>query len=475
MRRVLVDVVRAVNWGVVLYFLALNTSYLGLIVVGALRVVRNAASAGTEAANEIFTDPLAPAVSIIVPAHNEERVILDTVRAALALRYPCYELIVVDDGCTDRTFDLLAQAYPLVAVEHAPLVEVPVHGQVTGVYRSTAGESLTVIRKTGIGRRADALNAGLRLARHELVCTVDADSLLEPDALLRVVTPFVDDPARVVAVGGVVRVANGTLTDQGRVVEPRLGSRWLVRVQVVEYLRAFLFGRTGWANLGALLVISGAFGVFRRDVLVEVGGLDTNSLAEDAELVISLHRYLRDHGRDYRVAFVPEPVSWTEAPPTWRIFARQRRRWALGLSQLLWKHRGMIANPRYGRLGLLALPYHLVFELFGPLVELIGLATVVLAVVLGLLNHGLVLVVVLVAFGLGAFLSACAITLEELIFHRYRRGRDLAGLFLAALVENIGYRQVHAWSRTRGLAAALTRRPAVWQDMPRAGFPTSGP
>jgi cellulose synthase/poly-beta-1,6-N-acetylglucosamine synthase-like glycosyltransferase len=266
---------------------------------------------------------------------------------------------------------------------------------------------------------------------------------------------------------------NGALTDRGTVVEPRLSPKWLVRIQAVEYLRSFLLGRTGWADANALLIISGAFGLFRRDLLVEIGGLDPLSLAEDAELVVTLQEHLRRNRRPHRVVFVPEPACWTEVPETWQVLGRQRRRWAHGLGQLLWKHRRMIGNPRYGAVGMLALPFFLFFELLGPVLEVLGLASLVLAAGLGLLDVGTAVVMVGLALAVGTLLSTTTIAVEEFTFHRYRRGRDLLSLLAAGVLENVGFRQVHAWFRLCGLIAALTRRTPVWTAMPRAGFSTA--
>ncbi|MDP9460901.1 MAG: glycosyltransferase family 2 protein [Actinomycetota bacterium] len=412
-------------------------------------------------------------MSLLVPAHDEEAGILDTLAAALGQRYPALEVILVDDGSTDRTFALVEERYRLRPVTPRTTADLVVRGEILSVHRATTGDPLTVVRKTSVGQKSDALNAALNIARHPLVCMVDADSMLETDALLRVARPFVEDPANVVAAGGVIRAANGALTERGAMVEPRLSRKWLVRIQAVEYLRSFLLGRTGWADAQALLIISGAFGLFRRDLVVEIGGMDHRSLGEDADLVVTLQAHLRRTGRPHRVVFVPEPVCWTEVPETWRVLGRQRKRWAHGLAQLLWKHRRMMGNPRYGPIGLLALPFFLVFELLGPVVEILGLASVVLAGSMGMLDWGVAGIMIGLALAVGTLLSTTAIAVEEFTYHRYGRGRDLLALLAAGVVENLGYRQAHAWFRLRGLIAALTRRRAVWTAMPRTGFSTA--
>jgi cellulose synthase/poly-beta-1,6-N-acetylglucosamine synthase-like glycosyltransferase len=253
-------------------------------------------------------------------------------------------------------------------------------------------------------------------------------------------------------------------------VDATMPRGWIERVQVLEYLRSFLLGRTGWSRLGGLLIISGAFGVFRRDVVVEVGGLDLTTLGEDAELVARIHHHLRKQKRDYRITFVAEPVCWTEVPHSRKVLARQRARWSQGLAEVLWRHRAMIGNPRYGRVGLMVLPYYLLFELLGPVVELFGVLVVIAAFCLGLTNLTFVLLFAGVAFGYGAFVSISALAVEEFSFHRYRRWRDLFVAVGAVLIENVGYRQLHAWWRLKGLWRALLRRETSWGVMTRTGF-----
>jgi cellulose synthase/poly-beta-1,6-N-acetylglucosamine synthase-like glycosyltransferase len=469
------DALLVANWTLLGHVALFHLVTLLLVGAGARRVWRNRHWRGVEGHDEIFASPLTPAVSILVPAHDEEAGVLDTLSAALGQRYPALEVVLVDDGSTDGTFDLVAARYGLREITPRPTADLPVDGEILSVHRATTGDPLLVIRKTSVGRRSDALNAALNHARHPLVCMVDADSLLETEALLQVSRPFVEDPDHVVAAGGVIRAANGALTDRGTVLEPQLSRRWIVRVQVLEYLRSFLLGRTGWADAGALLIISGAFGLFRRDVVLEVGGMDPRSLAEDAELVVTIQEHLRREQRPHRVVFVPHTVCWTEVPETWSVLGKQRTRWSHGLGQLLWKHRRMIGNPRYGPIGVLALPFFLLFELLGPVVEVVGLAAVVTSLVLGVVPLGTALAMLVLAVVLGVLLSATAIAVEELTYHRSGRGRDLASLMGTAVVEHLWFRWAHSWYRLRGLIAALSRRNPVWTAMPRVGFTAPAP
>jgi cellulose synthase/poly-beta-1,6-N-acetylglucosamine synthase-like glycosyltransferase len=464
------ELLRVTDHAILLYFLLINSSYLVLIALAAAEFVRHLRRAPFAGYDETYRSPLTQPVSLLVPAHNEQAGIVEAVHAMLALRYPVFEVVVVDDGSTDATFDRLRTEFDLVEVPRVIPAEVPTRAAVTSVWvPRLRPDPLVVVCKEN-GGKTDALNVGINVARHPLVCMVDADSVLDPQSLLAVAKPFADDPLRVVAAGGVVRIANGCRVVAGRVVDVRMPSRWLPRIQVVEYLRAFLLGRTGWSRIGGLLVISGAFGLFRRDVIVEIGGLDHDTIGEDAELVVRLHRHLRRQRRDYRVVFVAEPVSWSEAPSTFAVLASQRRRWHRGITEILIKHRGMLGNPRYGRVGLLALPYYLVFELLAPVVEVLGVVLVPAGLWLGAIDVGFAWRFLLIAYGYALLLNLVALAVEEYTFHRYSRWRDLGAALLASVLENLGYRQLTAVWRLQGAWAALLRRRQVWGVMTREGF-----
>jgi cellulose synthase/poly-beta-1,6-N-acetylglucosamine synthase-like glycosyltransferase len=466
------ELLRITDWGIFAYFIALNSSYLILILLAGLEFAKHLRRIPFAGSDDMFRSPLTLPVSLIVPAHNEGAGIVAAVQAMTALRYPRYEIVVVDDGSTDDTFQRLREQFDLVEVPRVVPGEVPYRSQVLSVHVARDNpETLTVVRKTN-GGKSDALNVGINLSRHPLVCMVDADSVLDPDALLSVAKPFGDDPLRVAACGGVVRIANGCKVIGGRVVDVRMPRKWLVRVQVVEYLRAFLMGRTGWSRLGGLVVISGAFGIFRRDLVVKIGGMSHDTIGEDAELVVRLHHYLRERGEDYRVIFVAEPVSWSEAPSSLRVLGRQRRRWHRGIAEILSKHRRMIGNPRYGRIGLIALPYYVVFELLAPFVELAALVLVPLGLWAHAIDLGFAWRFALVAYGYGLLVSLVSLFIEEVSFHRYPRWTDLWRGVLAAIIENFGYRQVLAAFQVSGAANAWRGRQAVWGSMQRQGFDT---
>lgn len=452
------------------YFIAINTSYLALIALASRHFAKHIRRSSFTGERSMAASPLTPGISVLMPAYNEETVIVASVRSVIDLRYPDHEVIVVNDGSTDATLQILIDTFGLVRDDREHPVRVPVRGRIRQVWVSAGGEfDLTVIDKENSGR-SDSLNAGLRFAERDLVVMVDADSLIDPDALLKVSKPFADDPENTVATGGVVRAVNGCLVNRGRVVDVGMPKQLLAKIQVVEYLRAFLLGRTGWSQLNALVLISGAFGMFRRDILLEVGGLDADSIGEDFELVMRIHRLMRRSKRPYRVTFVAEPVSWTEVPSTMRVLARQRRRWHRGLWEVLWKYRGMTFNPRYGAVGMVALPFYWAFELIAPLLELVGLILVPLGLAFGLVDPGYGLLFLLVSYAYGFFVTLAALVVEEASFHRYDRWRDLGSCIWAALAENLGYRQLTAIWRLQGWWAALRGTKQEWGVMTRAGF-----
>ncbi|WP_310962653.1 glycosyltransferase family 2 protein [Nocardioides terrisoli] len=474
-------VVQAMGWFFIAYSVLINTSFAILTGLAVWSYHAYHRRLDFAAYDESFGEPLARGVSVLMPAYNESATIVASVQAMMSLRYPDFEVIVVDDGSKDDTVARMVAAFAMVEVPIAVTKAVETVGDVERCLVSPRGAmNLTLVCKTN-GGKADALNVGINAARKELVCMVDADSLLDPDALLHVARPFADDPEHVVASGGVVRVANGSTVSNGRVVDVRMPGRWLPRIQVVEYLRAFMIGRAGWSAIGGLLIISGAFGVFRRDVLHTVNGVDTECIGEDAELVVRIHRWMGNNMPGGRVVFVAEPVAWTEVPETTGVLGKQRRRWHRGLTEVFSRHRGMMAHRRYGIIGLVTMPWFFVFELLAPFVEIFGLAYFVVVMTLlvlqdvGVLQHDLVaLPVVVLLLGTSVayaiVMSLLALLGEELSFRRYTGLRNLLVACWSAVEENVGYRQLTAWWRMWGTIDALRNTRHEWGEMKRRGF-----
>ncbi|WP_394216958.1 glycosyltransferase [Brachybacterium vulturis] len=459
-------------WPTLLYFLTISVIYAALVLLGFLASRRSAARRSVLDLADTATAPVSLGLTVILPAYNESTVILDSVRSSLALDYPDHEVVVVNDGSTDDTLAVLQAAFDLVPSHRSvdPGPQISLRGEIRQVYEARdPGVPLLVVDSENSGR-SDAINAGIGLAAKDLVVIFDADSITDPDALLLAVQPFLDDPLRVVAVGGNIRAVNGSRVVAGRVTEEGMPRTWLARFQVLEYLRAFTLGRAGWSRLDALMLISGAFGVYRRDVLLSVGALDPDTIGEDFELTLKVHRWCRRRRRAYRIVFVSEPTCWTEVPDTLSVLRRQRVRWHRGLWEVLWKHRGMLLNPRYGRVGLIGLPYYWLFELFAPLFEVVGVLIIIAALVTGAVSPTMTFALLGIALGSGILVTVMSVLLEEMSLRRRSTARGLLVMIACALLENLGYRQLTALWRLQGWWQALRGRQAVWGEMTRTGF-----
>lgn len=449
---------------ILFYFLGLNAVYLFLNVVSLINIQGYMQRRDLDDLPTSYLG-LEPPLSLIAPAYNEAATIVTSVRSLLQLNYAEFEIIVVNDGSKDNTLQVLIDAFNLVPFPEAYRVRIETQ-PVKAIYVSEDLPNLRVIDKAN-GGKADALNVGINAARYPLFCAVDADSILQRESLERVVQPFLEDPTTV-ASGGTVRVANGCRVEQGFMVEPGLPKNPLALLQVAEYLRAFLFGRLGWSPLNAMLIISGAFGVFKKDIVMELGGYHVGTLGEDMELVVRLHRNLRLAGKPYRIVFVADPICWTEVPEDLATLKAQRVRWQRGLGESLFRNRRLLFNRRGGLVGWLAFPFALFFEWFGPIIEIGGYLYMVMAFLLGMVSLTTIGTFFVLSIGLGILLSSTALLLEELSFHIYRRRRDLFWLLGAVIIENFGYRQLISFWRALGLMQALLGQKGAWGKMKRS-------
>lgn len=415
----------------------------------------------------MLTSPLAPRISVLVPAYNESASIVESVTNLLALTYPNLEVIVVSDGSTDDTLERLTTAFKMAPVLPVFRRLIPT-AEVRQLFRSPEDARLVVVDKRN-GGKADALNAAVNMASGELVCAIDADTVVAHDALQQLVPPFLASN-ETVAVGGTVRLVNNAVWSDAQVTGMRAPTRFLVGAQSAEYPRAFLVGRLAWNPLGGNLIISGAFGVFRKTALVEVGGYEQGSVGEDMELVVRLRRKASERGGRARVEFSPNPVAYTEAPESLRTLARQRNRWFRGLLDVLVRHRRMIFNPKYGSAGMLAMPYFVVVEALSPLVEAVGVMFVLVALAIGWISPSS-LIPIAVLYLLGICASYAVIILDDIVFETYRRTRDRVRMAAYVLFEQIIFRPLTLVWRLWGLWLFLQGR-TEWGAHDRRGLAT---
>ncbi len=445
-----------------------TAAQLGLYVTAGIELRRIRQRDRHQLWRRMLASPLAPRISVLVPAYNEAVTVVDSVSNLMALTYPNLEVVVVNDGSSDATLDRLIEGFGLTPVG-------PVYRQVLDtspvreIYRSPDDPRLVVVDKHN-GGKADALNVGLNVASGELACAIDADTIVAIDALQEMVAPFLAD-LDTVAVGGMIRLANDAIWSNGQVAELRAPRQLLIGAQVVEYARSFLVGRLGWGPLGGNLIISGAFGLFRRDALLQIDGYEHGSIGEDMELIVRLRRTGYERGGVARIAFTPDPVAFTEAPASLRTLARQRNRWYRGLLDVLSRHRAMILRPQYGSAGMLALPYFVVVEAVAPILEAVGLVVVAVAFAAGALPSS-----AMVPIGLAYLAAMCAsylvLIVDDLAFGTYRHTRDRLLLVVHVIFDQIVFRPMTIVWRLWGLRLFLQGR-TEWGFQERRGLGVS--
>ena len=448
-RQIFYHAMNMFNVLIVSYFFLANGTYTLLMIVSLVSVWLHNRRLGYLSLDELRESPVTPPATIIMPAWNEQDVIVESVRSILRTDYPSLEVIVVDDGSSDESLKRLISAFRLIKMDliYRPrLATKPIRG----IYLNPRMPNLLVISKEN-GGKPDALNVGINLCRTPYFCTLDADCILERDALLRLMRPIVKSPQNTVASGGIVRILNGCEVKDGKVIKVDLPKGAVERFQVVEYLRSFLFGRTGWNLLGGTLIVSGAFAVFHRETVIETGGFLHDTVTEDMDLIVQIHRWAVHHRRKIKMNFTSDPVCWTECPARIPMLGRQRRRWQMGLCQTLWKSSEMLFNSQYGVVGLLSFPFHLYVEALGAVVEFLGYFMVPLALMFGMVPVPLFVLFVILSLVYSSFLSVGAVLLEELTYRRYPSFRDLMILLVYAVLENIGYRQVVLYYRVQGV------------------------
>lgn len=422
--------------------------------------------------NDILSSKIAPSISIIAPAYNETLNIVENVRSLLSSHYVNYDVIIVNDGSNDDSLEKLIATYDLVKVDYLVNQRIETEPLRAGVFKSTnpAFEKLLVVDKEN-GGKADALNVGINFSKNDYVACIDVDCLLLEDSLQKMIKPFLEYTDRkVIASGGVIRIANSCKIENGKLIDVHFPRNILVRMQILEYLRAFLLGRMAWSRLNGLLVISGAFGMFDKELAIKVGGYDRNTVGEDMEIVVRMRRQMEEQKIKYKVAYIPDPLCWTEAPDSYKIFVSQRNRWTRGTIETLKEHRVIGFNRKYGVLGMLSYPYWLIFERLAPIIEVVGIIYFIVLLIIRDIQWQYAL-----GFFLAAYLSSIIFTLytlfaEELTYNQYKKKGVGVKLLFSAFLEPLLLHPVALYAAIRGNYDYYFNKKKKWGIMTRKGL-----
>ncbi len=463
------DILAKIFGGFMLLYMGLVVvTYTSMLIFSFLEM-RKQHKLDKSALDEDYSDSFySKPLSIIIPAYNEEVGVVDSIQSVLNLKYPQTELIVVNDGSTDQTQQIVIEQFRMKKIPKVVIEQIK-SKPIIQVYQSEIHRNLYLIEKEN-GGKADALNAGINFAKYPYFCSIDGDSLLDEKSLLRVMKPIIMSNEEVIAAGGNVRIANGLDVQLGAVHHKKnLPNRPLVLMQIIEYTRAFMMGRLALAKFNLVLIISGAFSVFSKEWVVAAGGYSTQTIGEDMELVVKLHRYLRENNVDKRIEFVPDPVCWTEAPESFGVLRRQRRRWHQGLIESLLRHKVMTFNPKYGKIGMVSFPYFWLVECFGPLIELAGHIYVIIAFFLGRVYFEFAILLALLFILYGSVLSAFSILMETWSVNVYGGTKNFFKLIIMSLTETFWYRPLTLIWRCEAFIHVLLGRKS-WGHMKRVGL-----
>lgn len=413
--------------------------------------------------NELQQEYYVP-VTIVVPAHNEQITIRSTIESLLKLHYKLYEIVIVDDGSTDQTAAILRDAFRMRQIARPIHRSVPCQ-EVEAVYETREFKvPITLICKKN-GGKSDALNMGINAARYPYFICMDADSVLQYDSLEKIVRPVLEEGS-VVAVGGAVRPCNGAEIRDGRVISYRMPDKLLPCMQVLEYDRSFLAARILFDQFNGSVIISGAFGLFKKSVVIDAGGYDTSTMGEDMELVVKLHVFCREHGIPYRVRYATDAICWTQAPESLRDLSKQRRRWHIGLFQTMMRHRRMLANPKYGLVGLISYVYFLIYELLSPYIEIFGLVTILIAFAVDLINVPFMILFFAIYVVYSALLSLTAFFARIHTIDLKLHASDVVKAVGLCILEVSCLRFVMAWVRATALIGYKKKKHA-WGTIER--------
>jgi len=458
------------NYFVLFFAISVMLSYIILAIISATSLKSYLRRNKYVNYDVLLTAENTPHISLIAPAYNEGLTIRENVQSLLAIKYNNFDVIVVNDGSKDESVAILISAFDLVKSELDYHAQIPTK-DVKAIYTSTnpTFSKLKVVDKYN-GGKADALNTGINISKNPYIVCIDVDCIMDKDALLKLAKPFMEQSnKRIIATGGVIRIANNCVIKAGKLVDVKAPDNFLAKVQVIEYLRAFILGRMAWAKMDGLLIISGAFGMFDREIVVNAGGYNPKTVGEDMELIVRMRRFMIEQKQPYAVQYIPDPLCWTEVPETYSILRNQRSRWTRGTAETLWMHRKMLFNPKYKILGFISFPYWLIYEYLAPIIELTGLLITILFVFLGIINWTYFILFFLLVYSFALMFSMLALFAEESTYRRYKTLKDLGKFCIAALIEPFIFHPFTVYAAIRG-NWQIIKGTKGWGEMKRTGF-----
>lgn len=464
-----IDGFSQLNWGWKAFFiyggLFLFFASISLIqtVIGCFCILLRFREIPAEDVFRIMRSNSLPLMTFVVPAYNEEKDIVHTVKNMLSLSYRYKRLIVVNDGSKDRTFELLKTQFGLKEIPPSYPGKLPT-GPIRGFYASDEFPELLVIDKINAGK-ADALNCGLNACTGEIVVCADADTLVDDSALNQLIRPFLVYPDTVAAHASIGNV-NGCTIGENRILKYNFPQKLLLGYQVLDFMKGFLVERLGQSWTKGGLVIPGNFGMFNLNAILEIGGYDRTSIIEDTEVITRMHKYYLDRNKPYRITYISDIVAWTEAPETIKMLRRQRLRWYKGTTQNIWQYRSMWFNPKYRSIGLFVCPMT-VFEKIAPLIELSGFVILGLAALRTNVDVGLVFILAAISWAFGTILVFIALVIEFVAYETYNTWTDFFRMMKCTLLYTLYHYLLLIW-RVEGLYAPKPKK-VGWEPI-REGY-----
>ncbi|MFD0760466.1 glycosyltransferase [Lutibacter aestuarii] len=455
-----------------IYAFSVVVSYILLAIISAIESFHYMKKNSFVNYNEILSSNISPSISIIAPAYNESLNIVENVRSLLSNHYVNYDVIVVNDGSKDDSLEKLIEAYDLVKIDYLINPQIKTQPLRNGIFKSTnpAFEKLIVIDKEN-GGKADALNFGLNISNNQYVVCIDVDCLLLEDSLQKMIKPFLEvTDSKVIASGGVIRIANSCTIKEGKLLDVNLPKKFIEISQILEYLRSFLLGRMAWSRLNGLLVISGAFGMFEKKSAIAVGGYDTSTVGEDMEIIVRMRRHMEEQKVNYKVAYIPDPLCWTEAPDNYKILISQRNRWTRGTIEVLKKHRKIGFNPKYNLLGMLSYPYWFFYERLAPIIEVVGIIYFIILITLKNVRWDYAFAFFILAYLFSVFFTIVAILSEELTYHQYKKKKTGFKLIVATFLEPFILHPAILYAAIKGNIDYYFNKKLKWGEMKRKGL-----